>query len=85
MGRRALGVDPRGTGLKIVFLVYASLWLAALVGYLRYPPPWRPVLAIVAVGTLWYLLPGTVLSIAELVLLAAGTGIRRAVGAGMAG
>jgi len=45
--------------------------------YLRRPPVGRLAMAIAAAGSLWYLVVGTVSSVIQLALLAAGRSARR--------
>ena len=76
---RAAGIRPESTGMKIAFVVLGALWLVLAVG-IALPASWAWWLGIVlAVGTLWYLLPGTVISILVLVLLFVPS-VRRALG-----
>jgi len=67
----ALGVDPRGTGMKVFFVGYGLCWLAALATYLRYPPVGRRALVVAAGACSWYAVPGTVSSLVQLGLLGA--------------
>ena len=65
----AVGIPPESTGMKAVFVVFGAAWLAAAAG-LAAGAGWATVLGVVlAVATLWYLVPGTVISGAVLVLL----------------
>jgi hypothetical protein len=64
-----VGVAPESTAMKLVFVVLGLLWvglgLAVAVGA---DPAWTLGL-VLAVGTLWYLVPGTVLSLLVIGLL----------------
>jgi hypothetical protein len=65
----AVGIPPESTGMKAAFVVLGVAWLVAATG-LAAGVGWASVLGIVlAVATLWYLVPGTVISAAVLVLL----------------
>src|SRR5215217_6792065 len=65
----AIGIPPESTGMKAVFVALGLLWLA-LAAALALGGSWAwPVGIVLAVGTLWYLVPGTVLSVLVLVLL----------------
>jgi hypothetical protein len=78
---RAVGIAPESTGMKSAFVVLGVLWLALAVG-LAVQASWAWWLGVVlAVGTLWYLVPGTVISVAVLVLLLTPP-VRRALGRG---
>lgn len=65
----AVGIDPRSTAMKIVFVAYGLVWLLAIVAFLAGRPwAWWAMLAL-AVGSLWYLVAGTVVSLLVVVLL----------------
>jgi hypothetical protein len=66
----AVGIDPRSTGMKALFVVYGSAWLLATWLYARGARRGRAAMAAFAAGSLWYLVAGTVASAAQLVLLA---------------
>jgi hypothetical protein len=66
---RRLGIDPNGRGMKRAFLVYGTVWIAIAVGFLSgFSWGWAAMLA-AAVGSLWYLTAGTMISAAVMVLL----------------
>jgi hypothetical protein len=66
---RKAGVLPESTGMKVTFLVLGVLWLAVAAG-LAAGAGWAWVFGfLVSVLTLWYLVPGTVISVLVLVLL----------------
>ena len=57
-----VGVDPRSTGMKVAFVAIGLAWLAVTVAFaLRAQWAWTAML-VFAVGTLWYLVPGTIIS-----------------------
>jgi hypothetical protein len=65
----AVGIAPESLGMKVGFVVLGALWLVLGVGVLTGSPwAWWAGLTL-AVGTLWYLVPGTLISLAVLVLL----------------
>lgn len=65
----AVGVDPRSVPVKWLFVVYGVAWLAIVVAFvLGAAWAWWPMLAM-AVGSLWYLVPGTVMSALIIVVL----------------
>jgi hypothetical protein len=74
----SIGIDPRGTPMKSFFVAYGVAWLIGLVGYLRDARWGRAALVAGAAGSLWYLVAGTVSSVVQLALLAAGSRARRA-------
>ncbi len=64
-----LGLDPRSTWMKAVFVVLGAGWLALLVRYLRYiRGAWWGML-LCAILSLWYLPWGTALSALQIYLL----------------
>ena len=67
----ALGVSPRGTPMKVTFVVLGLLWIAGLLASVRRPGLSRRVLGGLSVATLWYLPLGTALSAMILALVAA--------------
>jgi hypothetical protein len=75
----AVGIPPESTGMKTAFVVFGAAWLIVALGVVVQAGwVWTAGLAL-AVATLWYLVPGTVISIAVLVLLLTPAG-RRALG-----
>ena len=71
----AVGIRPESTGMKVAFVVLGTLWLVVAVG-LALGAGWaRAAGIVVAVGTLWDLVPGTVISVVVLVILL--TSLRR--------
>ena len=70
---RAVGIPPESTGMKAAFVVLGAAWLVAAAA-LAFGAGWAPSLGIVlAVASLWYLVPGTVLSLLVLVALLVST------------
>ena len=66
---RAVGIPPESTAMKTAFVVLGTAFLVASVAW-ALGAGWARWLALVlAVGTLWYLVPGTVISVAVLVLV----------------
>ena len=66
---RGLGVDPRSTGMKIVFVVYGSLALASLWCYWAGYKWAASALMIVCFLGLWYLPFGTIANLVVLFLM----------------
>ncbi|HEX2028912.1 MAG TPA: hypothetical protein VHF25_13030 [Nitriliruptorales bacterium] len=65
----AVGIDPRSSAMKWFFVLFGLFWLAAIAGFcLRRPWSWWAMVAF-AVGSLWYLVPGAVISVVVLALL----------------
>ena len=64
----AIGIPPRSTLMKAVFVVCGACWLVAAVGFIIGTPWSNAALATVSAGTLWYLPVGTLVSM--LILLA---------------
>ncbi|HEX6208162.1 MAG TPA: hypothetical protein VF058_07380 [Actinomycetota bacterium] len=66
---RALGIEPRSMGMKAFFVIYGTVWLAVTVTFaLGVNWSWLAMLAL-AIGSLWYLIPGTLLSAVIIALL----------------
>lgn len=64
-----LGVNPRGTPMKLFFAGYGAAWLLLAAAFLR-GAAWAPGgMLVAAVGALWYLPLGTVLSAVQVALL----------------
>ena len=75
----AVGVPPESTGMKVAFVVLGALWLVLGVG-LAAGWPWALASGLLlAVATLWYLVPGTFISLLVLGLLLTPA-MRRALG-----
>jgi hypothetical protein len=63
----AVGIPPRSTAMKVIFVVYGLSWLVIALGLaLRYP--WAPrAMLIAAIATLWYLPIGTAFGVIQLI------------------
>lgn len=65
----AVGIPPRSTLMKTIFVIYGASWLAIIAAYvLRADWAWLA-MVLAAAGSLWYLPLGTVLGLVQLVLL----------------
>jgi hypothetical protein len=65
----AIGIDPRGPFMKIALVAYGAVWLGVVVAFvLRRRLAWIAMM-IAAIGSLWYLVIGTVSSLAVIALL----------------
>ncbi|MEE8137350.1 MAG: hypothetical protein V3T81_00515 [Thermoanaerobaculia bacterium] len=65
----AVGIEPRSTLMKSIFLGYGLAWMAVVVGFaLKLHWAWWAMLA-AAAGAAWYLPFGTLLSLIQIVLL----------------
>ncbi len=64
-----VGIDPRSTLMKTIFLLYGIAWLIIIVCFIlkRSWAWWGMVVA--AAGALWYLPFGTLLSVIQVILL----------------
>jgi len=62
----AVGVAPRSSLMKIIFVVYGVSWLIIAVGFMRSAPWAWTAMTIAAVGTLWYLPVGTACGIVQI-------------------
>lgn len=66
-----VGLEPRSTLMKSIFSAYGFLWLIVIVCFaLRLPWAWSAML-LAALGALWYLPFGTLLSLLQVLLLMA--------------
>jgi hypothetical protein len=67
---KAVGIEPRSTLMKSIFLIYGIAWLTIIVCFASgLPWAWSAMLAL-AIGSLWYLPVGTACAVIQLVLLA---------------
>lgn len=74
-----VGIPPESTGMKLGFAVLGVLWLLLGLGVaMNAGWAWHAGV-LLAVGTLWYAVPGTVVSVVVLVLLLTPP-VRRALG-----
>ena len=69
-----LGVNPRGTPMKVLFAVYGWAWLLVGVAFARGASWSWGAMLVAAVGMLWFLPFGTVASMVQIVLLVAFRG-----------
>jgi hypothetical protein len=66
---RAVGIPPESTGMKAAFVVLGAGYLVASAAW-TLGAGWARWLGLgLAVATLWYLVPGTVISLAVIVLV----------------
>ena len=64
-----VGIEPRSTLMKSIFLVYGVIWIGITVCFiLKLHWAWWAML-IAAAGSLWYLPFGTLLGIVQIILL----------------
>jgi hypothetical protein len=62
----AVGIPPRSTAMKLIFVVYGLGWLTITLGFTYHAAwVWRAML-IASIATLWYLPVGTVFGIIQL-------------------
>lgn len=65
----AVGIEPRSTLMKTIFVAYGAAWIGVIVAFVRGAAwAWWGMLA-AAVGSQWYLPFGTVLGVAQAILL----------------
>jgi hypothetical protein len=63
----AVGIPPRSTAMKLIFVVYGLSWLIIAFG-LALGAGWAlPAMLIAALATLWYLPVGTIFGVIQLV------------------
>ena len=66
---QAVGLDPRGTPMKVIFAVCGWVWLLIAVAFaVGMRGSWMAML-VAAAGTLWFLPVGTVCSLAQIAML----------------
>ena len=65
----AMGIDPRGTPMKIAHVILGALWLLGCAALFMQVPMGRFILIGAAIGSLWYVPFGTVIGLAEICLL----------------
>ena len=62
----AVGIPPRSTAMKVIFVVYGLSWLIIGLG-LAFRSVWAlPAMLIAAIATLWYLPVGTIFGVVQL-------------------
>jgi hypothetical protein len=66
---QAIGIPPRATGMKLAFVLFGALGLAAVAGALLRSPTANTLLVAAALATLWYLPIGTATSLTVIALL----------------
>ena len=72
----ALGIEPRSTAMKLIFVVYGVIWLVVIVGFIfRTDWSWWAMF-FAAVLSLWYLPFGTLLGVIQIVLMIMNRGGR---------
>lgn len=73
-----VGIEPRSTAMKLVFLGYGAAWLAVVGAFVaRREWSWKAML-VAAIGSLWYLPFGTLLGVVQIALLLTPAVRRRA-------
>jgi len=65
----AVGIEPRSTGMKVFFIAYGLIWLLATLAFARRVPRSWWAMVLLAAGSLWYLVIGTVASVLQLLVL----------------
>lgn len=66
---RSVGLDPRSTTTKLLFVGYGAVFLAVLLAYLMGAPRARTGMILVAVLGLWHLPFGTLINVVVIGLL----------------
>lgn len=65
----AIGIAPRSTAMKLIFITYGLSWLLIAVGFARGTSWGWTAMVVAAVASLWYFPIGTLCSVVQLVLL----------------
>jgi hypothetical protein len=66
-----LGIDPRSTAMKIVFVVAGFAWLAVAAGLVFGTAGILQIAIVLAIATLWYVPIGSAIALLVLVLIGA--------------
>ena len=62
----AIGIAPRSTAMKLIFVGYGLAWLAVTAGF-AFGAPWAPrAMLVAAAATLWYLPVGTAFGVLQI-------------------
>jgi hypothetical protein len=65
----AVGIEPRSSLMKAIFVVYGVAWLV-IISFFAQKLPWTWwAMLVAAAGSLWYLAVGTISSMMEIALL----------------
>jgi hypothetical protein len=65
----AVGIDPESTLMKCIFLILGLTGIAMTIGFaVNADWSWRGLL-LISILSLWYLVPGTILSVFQIILL----------------
>lgn len=65
----AAGINPEGVAMKVIFVVWGMVGLGLTIGFVGELPIAAQGLLILSILSLWYLVPGTILSLIQIVLL----------------
>ena len=66
---KTVGIPPRSTGMKLIFVIYGLVWLIMSLGFARHAAWAPPAMLIAAIATLWYLPVGNIVGIVQLAAL----------------
>ena len=66
---RTMGIEPRSTAMKTFFVVYGLVWIVVIVAFAREQAWSWPAMLVLALGSLWYLTVGTIVSALVTILL----------------
>ncbi len=72
----AIGIAPRSTLMKTLFVIYGVAWLAIIVAFACNASWARIAMLLAALGSLWYLPVGTMMSVIIIVLLLLHKGLQ---------
>lgn len=72
----AVGIEPRSTLMKSIFVFYGAIWLFIIGGFMRNLPWAWWAMIIAAAGSLWYAPVGTFLGLLQLLLLVLSVSFR---------
>lgn len=63
------GIEPRSTAMKTFFVLYGLIWIVVIVAFAQERTWSWTAMLVFALGSIWYLIPGTVLSVVVALLL----------------
>jgi hypothetical protein len=65
----AVGIDPHSFGMKWTFILYGAVWIVITICFLVGLRWARTAMLVAAIGSLWFLPIGSLLSVVQIVLL----------------
>lgn len=66
---KMIGIDPESTLMKSIFLVLGIIWFAVIICFILDLDWSHNAMIILSILTLWYLIPGTIICLVQIILL----------------